>query len=352
MLFGLTGVGKSLHFDHQEDDVFTGLAQGGASRTVNVRTYEDSDPTELSRQLRTAPFVGLHLAGHGGEGGEVAVDFRFGAGEQGVVAESWIPVLAQHALEFMVLSVCHSAALGEALKDHVDCVISAEGLLKLSTARHFDRAFYAALGRGESVRAAFEAGKADAGLPNQFHGKRLHLFEREEGIAERTFPFRHGAPLDDSAPPVYIIGSERHRRAMRRLQAHLVPTASYSPVLNLKAGDLRDRIAPEKLAAAKCVPFVIGGRDANPPRSDAGRQLEMDEYVGAFYAGDELVGLIQKAYKDVGSGRVRFFPLKLPNFDPFEDETPYGLRRVFGAEVPRPADYATAAAKLREHIAG
>lgn len=351
MLFGVIGVGSPLHFEEQEDDIFRGFAPALATGRVNLRTCVHPHLAPLDRRLSDAPFVGLHLAAHGDEEGAIFGDFGFGAGPQGVAAEPILNVVKRHALRYILLSVCYSKPVAEVLATHVDCVIGVEGKLRLSTAKLFDEDFCAALARGESVHAAFEAGRVAASLPNPFHGERLYLFEKRPGVAAETFPLKDGRPLPGGDEPVYIVGSDLHRRAIRRLAAHLVPVASYSAVLKREAGDMRDVVSPRKLEKARLVPIMVGRLPDEPAGLPLNKDGALQAGVDTYYSAEEIVTLIEDAAREAGQGRVPFFPVLPPYHDRSADRIPFGLRRITPLRIEPPADFATAAAEIRRILA-
>lgn len=326
MVFGVP-TGEPIGFADREDELFAALDEAIDDRRVNLRVYETPDLSELVRRLPDAPFTGLHLVAHGLDGGSIAVDFGFGAERsREVVPAAMEAALADRKLRFAVLNVCDSKPLAEALRAHVDCVIGVDAVLRHETASLFNRPFYEALARGESVGRAFAHARS-AVANNPLWARNIELFEREDGIAGTIVPLPAAEPPPVQGPPdVCIIGGERHLQAIRRLKGHLAPATTFSVVVDLGPGMVFDEVAPDQLEAARLVIVLVGAKDER-----------------GHYEAEDIVRTIERR---CGRGRVTFFPVSLPGHDPRRDGMPYGLARVVGVKVAPPADFARAAAEI------
>ncbi|MCB9528750.1 MAG: hypothetical protein R3F65_02175 [bacterium] len=323
----VAGRADPIGFADREDELFDALDESIDDRRVNLRVYETPDLSELVRRLPDAPFAGLHLVAHGLDGGSIAVDFGFGdRRSREVVPVAMEAALADRQLRFAVLNVCNSKPLAEALRAHVDCVIGVDDVLRFETASLFNRPFYEALARGESVGRAFAHARSVV-INNPLWANRIELFEREPGAAALVpFPAAEPPPVEGPAD-VFIIGGERHRRAIRRLKGHLAPATTFSVVVDLGPGMVFDEVAPDQIETARLVIVLVGEKDAR-----------------GHYEAEDIVRTIERR---CGRGRVSFFPVSLPGHDPRRDGMPYGLARVVGVQVPPPADFAAAAAAIR-----
>ncbi len=147
------------------------LLQGWASSSLDLQQDLFDHRPEL-----------VHFAGHGGAAGELVLEaqrfrdlVRTGAAgpptpdRGGMIASiTAVARLIAHAsgrIRCVVLNACHSAALAEAVAEHVDCAVGMTSAVPDDGAVAFAWGFYHALGQGESVAAAF--GLASAQLEAQ-----------------------------------------------------------------------------------------------------------------------------------------------------------------------------------------
>ncbi|MDI1479268.1 pentapeptide repeat-containing protein [Polyangium sp. y55x31] len=93
----------------------------------------------------------------------------------------------------VVLNACHSAAQAEAIRQHVDAVVSMRRSIQDAAAISFAWAFYQGLGFGASLNQAFELGKNQIELAGFGDGEVPRLLTRE-------FPIRAGVVLTDVRP--------------------------------------------------------------------------------------------------------------------------------------------------------
>ena len=69
-------------------------------------------------------------------------------------------------VECVLLNACYSKVQAEAINQHINCVIGMNQAIGDRAAIEFAKGFYAALGSGRSIEAAFEIGCASLDLKN------------------------------------------------------------------------------------------------------------------------------------------------------------------------------------------
>ncbi|KIG12374.1 diguanylate cyclase/phosphodiesterase [Enhygromyxa salina] len=173
-LLGTDGPDSKLDVAQEFDEI---------SNAVEQRTPDDHVCFELKRRRRTtldelpeqlckyAPHM-LHISGHANDAGELAF-----AGELVSPAQmSSVITRAIPGLRCVVLNICNGEPLAECLSEHVDVVISMDGVVTDDAARSFARTLYVALREGDSVRGSFELarGRLDLGAGESAEAPRLH----------------------------------------------------------------------------------------------------------------------------------------------------------------------------------
>lgn len=331
MMFGVPATQTPIHFEAREREVFEALDPAIDDRRVNVRVYETADLSTLVSGLADAAFTGLHIVAHGREGGLVFVDSGFGdATLQVVMPEMLARAIARRNLTFAVLNICHSKVLAEAFAPHVDCVIGVDQAVNHETASHFNRGFYKALAKGQSIGEAFFQGQT-AVISHATWADSIVLEGRRKAEADTIVPFPAAPPPADEAPDVFIIGGAIHEAAIRRLKGHLAPATSFSVTVDLDPEMVIQGIAPAKLTGARLVIILVG------PAED-------DDY----YSADQIVAAIRAR---CGRSRVSFFPVFLPGHDPQTGRIPYGLNGVVGVRIASTAHFPEAAQQISRALA-
>jgi hypothetical protein len=114
--------------------------------------------------LKTKPNV-VHFSGHGSADRTIALQGDDGT-TRPVAAERLARLLARfnQRLRCVVLNACYTKAHGEAIAEHVDCVVGMSTAVGDQAAIRFATAFYLAVASGCSVEEAFEQAKADIEL--------------------------------------------------------------------------------------------------------------------------------------------------------------------------------------------
>jgi CHAT domain len=109
----------------------------------------------------------LHFSGHGvGNYGLALED------DQGQLAFVTTDALARFfqsftdTVECVLLNACYSTVQAEAINQHINCVIGMNQAIGDRAAIEFAKGFYAALGAGRTIKAAFEMGCASLDLKN------------------------------------------------------------------------------------------------------------------------------------------------------------------------------------------
>jgi hypothetical protein len=134
--------------------------------------------TFMERMATFQPHV-LHFSGHGSKGGSV---FRHGNGD-----EHFVPMKAlmdmirttARDLHLIVLCSCHSTWQAKALTELARCTVGTSAGVLDEAAIAFSKQFYAALVRGDSVKKAFEQGKARAMAEARGSTCEFHLHHRD-----------------------------------------------------------------------------------------------------------------------------------------------------------------------------
>lgn len=154
------------------------LALGDEVRAIEecIRQADHRDRVELIAQWAVQPddlIVALnrhqphvvHFSGHGSASNELLL-----ASDDGDVRP--VPARALTALfrvvrdriRLVVLNACYSAGQGNAIAEHVDCVVGMRRALDNQVAIHFAAALYRALAFGRSVENSFHQGLVALGL--------------------------------------------------------------------------------------------------------------------------------------------------------------------------------------------
>src|SRR5947199_1390627 len=177
-----------LRLDLEARSIEQALLASGARDRFELQQSWAVSPADLQDSLlRYQPEV-VHFSGHGGSAGELALEsfphprHLMDSGEQSPPEEAQVQPLAQlvslangGGIRCVLLNACDSEPLALALAEKVDCVIGMTSSIEDSAALRFSWAFYHAIGRGESVRKAFDLGCAQAGFaaPSQSQIPRL-----------------------------------------------------------------------------------------------------------------------------------------------------------------------------------
>jgi hypothetical protein len=114
--------------------------------------------------LRTKPNV-VHFSGHGSADRTIALQGDDGL-TRPVAADRLARLLARfnQRLRCVVLNACYTKAHGEAIAEHIDCVVGMSTAVGDAAAIRFATAFYLAVGSGCSVQDSFEQAQADIEL--------------------------------------------------------------------------------------------------------------------------------------------------------------------------------------------
>jgi len=120
-----------------------------------------------SALLRYRPHI-IHFSGHGTKSGELVVENDFG--DSTPVPPAGLGRLfgiLQDRVKCVVLSACNSRQQADEIAKYVDYVIGMSDSIDDESAIIFSKAFYEALGYGQTFRKAFELGKNAIELHNQ-----------------------------------------------------------------------------------------------------------------------------------------------------------------------------------------
>jgi hypothetical protein len=114
--------------------------------------------------LRTKPQV-VHFSGHGSRDRSIVLQGDDGLSRP-VAADRLARLLARfnQRLRCVVLNACYTREHGEAIAEHIDCVVGMSTAVADRAAIRFSSAFYLAVASGCSVQDAFEQALADIEL--------------------------------------------------------------------------------------------------------------------------------------------------------------------------------------------
>jgi hypothetical protein len=218
----------------------------GANPSDTTRLSLDREFREITEQLSSAPQGGrfeivhawalrvrdlhrfllqhrppiIHFSGHGrrkgapaGEGERVrgqlysaapgeAGSVQFRTGEIIVENEAGlaVPITAEAlahlfgivgGVRCVVLNACHTASQAKTILQHVDCLVGMDRAIEDTSAIAFARAFYQALGHGESIQSAFELGRNEIMLEN-LPGADIPTLRVKEGVNPHTLRLMAG----------------------------------------------------------------------------------------------------------------------------------------------------------------
>jgi len=121
--------------------------------------------SELQEHLLLAKPNIVHFSGHGSADCTIAFQGEDGA-TRPVAADRLARLLAQfnEELRCVILNACYTKEHGEAVAEHIDCVVGMSSTVSDAAAIRFAAAFYLAIASGYSVADAFEQAKADIEL--------------------------------------------------------------------------------------------------------------------------------------------------------------------------------------------
>jgi hypothetical protein len=154
------------------------LAVGREARAIDERLraskHRDCFRIEQARAVRASDLSALlqrydpaivHFSGHGSDEGELLLEDDYGDAKP-VTREAigdLFRILGAR-VRCVVLNACYSEAQAEVIAQHVDCVVGMSSAVEDATSIAFAEGFYQALGFGNDVRRAFEAGCLEIGL--------------------------------------------------------------------------------------------------------------------------------------------------------------------------------------------
>lgn len=152
---------------HEAIDAAGGTDRFEFSRVWGVRAKDLVDQLSVWR-----PHV-VHFSGHGARGaGLVLTDDRGGAALATAAGLTGLFKAARRDdLRLVVLMSCYGLPLARALAPHVKVAIGVEDAIEDGMATDFNRAFYAALASGRSLREAYDQGYAMARLTPGTHAR-------------------------------------------------------------------------------------------------------------------------------------------------------------------------------------
>ncbi len=132
--------------------------------------------------LRHQPDI-VHFSGHGSNVNQIILEDETGNSRQvSTSALSQLFSILRDNIRCVVLNACYSEHQGQAIAEHIDCVVGMSSSILDATAISFASAFYQALGFGRDVKTAFDLGCV------QIDFEDLNEQEKPRIIAIRTDP--------------------------------------------------------------------------------------------------------------------------------------------------------------------
>ena len=132
------------------------IVQHWAVRVVDMQGY----------LLRHKPDI-VHFSGHGSKTSQIVLENSEGkANPVPPQALSQLFSTLKDNVRLVVLNACYSEQQGQAIAEHIACVVGMSRTVADSTAISFTRSFYQALGYGRSVKTAFDLGCVEVNLEN------------------------------------------------------------------------------------------------------------------------------------------------------------------------------------------
>jgi hypothetical protein len=192
-----------LALDREARSIQAELKRSGYRDRFDFVTRWAAEPLDLLREVRELKPTVVHFSGHGGgraagaggstHGRDVVVEVTPSGGDphglyfhntargaQFVSPEAIGQTLdaAGSSVRLVMLNACFTETIADAVLACVDCVIGMSGSIHGDAARSFAIGFYGGLGEHESVRAAFNQGKAAINLEGLPDASRPQLKER------------------------------------------------------------------------------------------------------------------------------------------------------------------------------
>ncbi|MCI0392004.1 MAG: CHAT domain-containing protein [Acidobacteria bacterium] len=132
--------------------------------------------------LRHQPDI-VHFSGHGNSANEIVLEDETGNSRQvSILALSQLFSILRDNIRCVVLNACYSERQGQAIAEHIDCVVGMSSSIADTASISFASAFYQALGFGRDVKTAFDLGCVQIGFED------LNEQEIPRIIALRTDP--------------------------------------------------------------------------------------------------------------------------------------------------------------------
>jgi hypothetical protein len=132
--------------------------------------------------LRHKPHI-VHFSGHGGRSSRIILEDK--SGRSRAVSPRALAKLfsvLKDNIRCVVLNACYSERQGQAIAQHIDCVIGMAKAIGDAAAISFAASFYQALGFGRDLKTAFDLGCVQIGLEN------LDEQDTPELLCERVDP--------------------------------------------------------------------------------------------------------------------------------------------------------------------
>jgi hypothetical protein len=116
--------------------------------------------------LRYQPDI-VHFSGHGSSFSEIMLEDESGNSHPvSIRALSQLFSILKDNIRCVILNACYSEDQGQAIAEHIDCVVGMSNAIGDASAIAFSSAFYQALGFGRNVQTAFELGCVQIDLEN------------------------------------------------------------------------------------------------------------------------------------------------------------------------------------------
>jgi len=182
---------SQLHLAEEIRGIEAALRMSDYRDNFDVRQRWSVRVSDLQDDLyRYKPHI-VHFSGHGKQSSEILLEdemgFRHPVSSR---ALSSLFALFKDNVRCVVLNACYSEQQGQAIAESIDCVVGMSQAIGDPAAISFATAFYGALGYGESVQRAFDAGCVRIDLENLNEQDTPKLITRESESANIKFAIK------------------------------------------------------------------------------------------------------------------------------------------------------------------
>jgi hypothetical protein len=149
-----------LRLDLEVRAIDEGLRRSPQRDRFQIQQRWATRPRDVQRALLDLQPQIVHFCGHGeGRAGLVLLDETGRAKLVSTAALSGLFALFTNCIECVLLNACYAEVQANAIVEHINAVIGMRQAIKDDLAIAFSTGFYAGLGAGQSIEAAFQSGR-------------------------------------------------------------------------------------------------------------------------------------------------------------------------------------------------